>query len=229
MIGSGAPIQVIKPRFGELRLEKYARMSQRVNSSLFIPHNLLPSDGEALNHGPVFSAVESDQFFNELIDNIPWKSDVIKMFGKTITTARKVAWIGDDGLEYTYSGATKQPDPWTPLLKQLKSQVEERLGKPFNSCLLNLYHDGNEGMSWHRDNESSIVFGSAIACLSFGAERRFHFKHTRTKELITTELEHGSLLVMAGEIQTHWLHALPKSKKITTPRISLTFRQMKTH
>jgi alkylated DNA repair dioxygenase AlkB len=199
-----------------------------VTSSLFSPQNLLPSDGEAINHGPVFSQTESDKLFTSLLSDIPWESDVIKMFGKTITTSRKVAWVGDSGLSYTYSGATKQPIPWTPLLSKLKNRTEELLDAPFNSCLFNLYHDGTEGMSWHRDNESSIIPNSTIACLSFGAERRFHFKHTVTKERITTELEHGSLLVMAGEIQTHWLHALPKSTRITTPRISLTFRQMKT-
>ena len=198
-----------------------------MSTSLFTPQNLLPSHGEAFNHGPVFSVEDSNRFYGELLKEVPWKSDVIKMFGKTIATSRKVAWVGDDGLDYTYSGATKQPHPWTPLLTQLKNAIEDQLDESFNSCLLNLYHDGNEGMSWHRDNESSIVPNSTIACLSFGAERKFHFKHTETKERITTELEHGSLLVMAGEIQTHWLHALPKSKKITTPRISLTFRRMK--
>lgn len=199
-----------------------------MKTSLFPPQNLLPTDGEAFNHGPVFSGTEADQFFEKLLTNIPWQNDVIKMFGKTITTAREVAWVGDNGLDYTYSGATKKPFPWTSVLQSLRDTVEARLGETFNSCLLNLYHDGSEGMSWHRDNESSIIPHSPIACLSFGAARRFHFKHTVTKERITTELEHGSLMVMVGETQTHWLHALPKSTKVTEPRISLTFRQMKT-
>lgn len=198
-----------------------------MRSSLFDPHNLLPLDGKAINHGPIFSMEESDQFFMKLMSGLPWKSDIIKMFGKTITTTRKVAWVGDDGLDYTYSGATKRPLQWTPLLTQLKDRVEEHLEESFNSCLLNLYHDGGEGMSWHRDNESLIIPHSTIASLSFGAKRRFHFKHIQTRERITTELEHGSLLVMAGEIQTHWLHALPKSKIIIAPRINLTFRKMK--
>ena len=149
------------------------------------------------------------------------------MFGKTIVTARKVAWFGDAGLDYTYSGKTKSPLPWSELLLKLKRLTEEKTGHLFNSCLLNLYHNGSEGMGWHRDNESSIVPHSPIACLSLGAERRFHFKHTTTKERITLELAPGSLLVMAGETQTHWQHALPKSTRISEPRISLTFRQMK--
>jgi len=151
---------------------------------------------------------------------------MVKIFGKTITTARKVAWYGDPYLAYKYSGTTKQPLAWTKLLKDLKELVEYKTGETFNSCLLNLYHNGSESMGWHRDNESSIRKHSPIACLSLGAERRFHFKHRLSQEKITTTLPHGSLLVMAGEIQTHWMHTLPKMARIKTPRISLTFRQM---
>ncbi|HCN79815.1 MAG TPA: alpha-ketoglutarate-dependent dioxygenase AlkB, partial [Verrucomicrobiales bacterium] len=96
-----------------------------MKTSLFEPHNLLPSDGKAINHGPIFSVEESDQFFTKLMAGVPWRSDVIKMFGKTITTTRKVAWVGDGGLDYTYSGATKCPLPWTALLTELKNRVEE--------------------------------------------------------------------------------------------------------
>ncbi len=199
-----------------------------MTTNLFPPENLLPVDGEAINHGSILQSAEADDLFRRLRSEIPWQHDVIKMFGKTIITTRMIAWYGDSGLDYTYSGTTKTPLPWTGQLTQLKQMVEGRAGANFNSCLLNLYHDGSEGMSWHRDNESSIVKDSTIACVSFGAVRRFHFKHTVTKERITTELEHGSLLTMAGEIQTHWLHGLPKSKKISQPRISLTFRQMRT-
>lgn len=197
-----------------------------MKSDLFPAENLLPSDGVALNHGCVVSG--ADQFLQQLLKEIPWQHDVVKMFGKTITTSRKIAWFGDPGLHYTYSGTTKTPLPWTELMEELKALTESATGEKFNSCLLNLYHDGSEGMSWHRDNESSIVTDSTIACLSFGAERRFQFKHTVTGERVTTELEHGSLLTMSGKIQTHWLHCLPKTTKISTPRISLTFRQMVT-
>lgn len=194
---------------------------------LFPPSNLLPCDGQAVNHGAVFGEGEAREIFDRLLAETPWQHDVIKMFGKVITTARKVAWLGDAGLDYRYSGSTKTPLPWTSTASRLKERVEELTGEGFNSCLLNLYHGGEEGMSWHQDNESSIVAHSAIACLSFGAARRFHFKHLGTRERITTVLESGSLLVMAGEVQTHWQHALPKSKKVREARISLTFRQMK--
>ena len=189
--------------------------------------NLLPEDGVVYYLPSVITPSESDAFFEKLTSDIPWQHDEVKMFGKTIVTARKVAWCGDSGLDYTYSGKTKSPLPWSELLLELKRLTEEKTGHHFNSCLLNLYHDGSEGMGWHRDNESSIVPHSPIACLSLGAERRFHFKHTTTKERITVELASGSLLVMAGETQTHWQHALPKSTRISEPRISLTFRQMK--
>jgi alkylated DNA repair dioxygenase AlkB len=189
--------------------------------------NLLPHDGLVHYHPSFIPSSETDRYLRELTDEIPWKHDEVTMFGKTIITARKVAWFGNPGLDYAYSGKTKSPLPWSELLLELKMMTEEKTGHLFNSCLLNLYHDGSEGMSWHRDNESSIVRDSPITCLSFGAERRFHFKHVTTKERITLELAPGSLLLMAGETQTHWLHALPKTTRVSEPRISLTFRQMK--
>ncbi|MEZ7919868.1 MAG: alpha-ketoglutarate-dependent dioxygenase AlkB [Akkermansiaceae bacterium] len=189
--------------------------------------NLLPQDGVVHYQSAFLSPAESARYFASLRNEIPWRSDEVTMFGKTIVTARKVAWFGDAGLDYTYSGKTKSPLPWTDLLRELKRLTEEQTGQLFNSCLLNFYHDGSEGMGWHRDNESSIIPHSTIACVSLGAERRFHFKHTTTKERITMELASGSLLLMEGETQTQWLHALPKSKRVSEPRISLTFRQMK--
>ncbi len=189
--------------------------------------NLLPHDGVVHYHPSLFSPTETESFLERLTHEIPWQHDEVNMFGKTIVTARKVAWFGDSGLDYTYSGKTKSPIPWTSLLLEFKKLTEQKIGSQFNSCLLNLYHDGSEGMGWHRDNESSIVKNSPIACLSFGAQRRFHFKHRVTKERITLELEPSSLLLMAGETQTHWMHSLPKSTRINTPRISLTFRKMK--
>ena len=188
--------------------------------------NLLPQEGDVRYHAGLISLSEADRYFKDLATEIPWRHDEVKMFGKTIVTARKVAWFGDSGLDYTYSGKMKSPLPWSALLLKLKTLTEEKTGHLFNSCLMNLYHDGSEGMGWHRDNESSIVKDSPIACLSFGAQRKFHFKHVVTKERITLELEPGSLLLMAGETQTHWQHALPKTTKVSEPRISLTFRQM---
>ena len=114
----------------------------------------------------------------------------------------------------------------TPELATLKLLVEKLTNNSFNSCLLNLYHDGNEGMAWHSDDEKSLGKDSTIASISLGAEREFRLKHKRGEEKISVRLENGSLLVMKGSTQSHWLHCIPKSKKITTPRINLTFRSM---
>lgn len=188
--------------------------------------NLLPCDGIVTYHGPILGQAEARNYYESLMSEVPWKNDEVVMFGKPVITARKVAWYGDPGMSYTYSGTTKQPLPWTRELHELKSIAEERTGAIFNSCLLNLYHDGREGMGWHSDDEKSLARDGAIASMSFGAERKFSFRHKRTRETVSVMLESGSLLVMAGETQTHWHHQLPKSAKVSTPRINLTFRTM---
>jgi alkylated DNA repair dioxygenase AlkB len=188
--------------------------------------NLLPCDGIVNYHGPILGVEETRHYRDRLLHGIPWKNDEVVLFGKPITTARKVAWYGDSNFSYTYSGTTKQALVWTPELAELKALVEQLTGTRFNSCLLNLYHDGNEGMGWHSDDEKSLGKDSSIASVSFGAEREFRLKHKRSDEKISILLESGSLLVMKGSTQTHWLHCIPKSKKITTPRVNLTFRTM---
>ena len=188
--------------------------------------NLLPYDGVATYHGRILADEEAWSHYNTLLYTIPWQHDELVIFGKHIITARQVAWHGDPGLAYTYSGSTKQPLPWTKELLELKALAEQHTGLAFNSCLLNLYHDGSEGMGWHSDDEKTIAPKSGIASLSFGAERKFAFRHKQTKETVPILLEHGSLLLMAGTTQAHWHHRLPPTKKINTPRINLTFRTM---
>lgn len=190
------------------------------------PGNLLPYDGVVDYRGVIFSSEESQILHDELLSDIPWKSDEVVMFGKRIVTARKTAWYGDSDFSYTYSGGTKQARPWTTGLARLKSIVGKASNATYNSCLLNLYHDGGEGMGWHSDDEKSLAEDAPIASLSFGAEREFRFKHKRTDDKISILLENGSLIVMRGPTQRHWLHSVPKSRKITTPRINLTFRTM---
>lgn len=189
--------------------------------------NLLPRDGEVNYCGRIFDDLEEDRVFLNLMNEVPWESDEVVMFGKKIITARKVAWFGDEPFPYKYSGTEKVALRWTPLLNDLKRRVEDLSGERFNSCLLNLYHDGSEGMGWHSDDESSIVKDSAIASLSFGVERKFSFKHRETKETTSLMLERGSLLVMKGSTQRFWAHALPKTKKVDSARVNLTFRLMK--
>ncbi len=188
------------------------------------PVNLLPKDGVVHYHGPVLSHAQADAAFATLMHDIAWQHDEAMIMGKKITTKRKVAWYADAPFSYTYSGITKTALAWTPALQKLKALVQEHSGETYNSCLLNLYHDGSEGMAWHSDAERDLKRNGAIGSLSLGAERKFAFKHKKTQEAVSVVLEHGSLLVMKGETQTHWLHRLPPSTRIHMPRINLTFR-----
>jgi len=188
--------------------------------------NLLPYDGEVNYYGPVIDLQTASRYLQTLLNTIEWKNDEAIIFGKHIITKRKVAWYGDAGFSYKYSGTTKHALAWTAELLQLKQLVETLTGDQFNSCLLNLYHTGDEGMAWHSDDEKSLGKNTTIASLSFGAERKFALKHRQSKEPRSVLLQNGSLLVMKGATQTNWLHSLPKTKKITIPRINLTFRTM---
>jgi Alkylated DNA repair protein len=188
--------------------------------------NLLPYNGIVNYYGKVMSAEKAGHYLDTLLNTIQWKNDEAIIFGRHIITKRKVAWYGDDGYSYTYSNTTKQALAWTKELLELKAVVEDITDEKFNSCLLNLYHDGNEGMAWHSDDEKSLGKDTSIASLSFGAERKFALKHRVRKEPAGLILEHGSLLVMKGSTQTHWLHSPPKSTKIKTARVNLTFRTM---
>lgn len=186
--------------------------------------NWLPKDGVVNYFGPIIPLEQADDFFKILADTIPWEADVVHMFGKRIVTKRKVAWYGDKPYDYTYSNTTKKALPWTPTLRELKEMAENLTNETYNSCLLNLYHTGEEGMGWHTDNEKELKINGAIASYSFGAERKFVFKHKTTKEKVELLLDHGSLLVMKGATQNHWLHRLPPTKKVGSARINLTFR-----
>jgi alkylated DNA repair dioxygenase AlkB len=191
--------------------------------------NLLPYDGTVLYFGQILTSQQANTYFDELFCSIAWKHDEAVIYGKRIITKRKVAWYGDHPFSYTYSKTTKHALAWSPVLLELKKMVEQLTEEVFNSCLLNLYHDGNEGMAWHSDGEADLRKNGAIASLSFGAERKFAFKHKLTKEKSELLLAHGSLLVMKDTTQTHWLHRLPPSKRITTTRINLTFRQIENY
>ncbi|WP_443944128.1 alpha-ketoglutarate-dependent dioxygenase AlkB family protein [Pedobacter sp. AW1-32] len=188
--------------------------------------NLLPQDGEVYYYGKILSSAKADEYYVRLMENIAWQNDEAFIMGKHIITKRKVAWYGDKAFEYTYSNASKSAHVWTEELLALKKLCEIHSGKTFNSCLLNLYHNGDEGMAYHSDDEKSLLKNGAVASLSFGAERKFLFKHKQTKITISTFLEHGSLLMMEGETQQNWLHRLPPTKKVNRPRINLTFRTM---
>ena len=191
--------------------------------------NLLPHDGTVNYYGKIFSKKEADFYYDRLLQDIQWENDKAIIFGKEIITKRKVAWYGEKPYEYTYSNTTKCALPWTKELLELKVLIEKETSETFNSCLLNLYHTGEEGMAWHSDGETDLKKNGAIASLSFGAERKFAFKHKQTEEKVQLLLEHGSLLVMKDTTQTYWLHRLPPTKLITKPRINLTFRTIVNH
>ncbi len=187
---------------------------------------IINKDGIAVYYGCILNAETLPSIYDDLFNKIAWQQDQIMMFGKAITTKRKVAFYADNHIDYTYSSMKKKGLPWTPELIQIKEEVESLTSTTYNACLLNLYHTGEEGMGWHSDDEKEIIVNSSIASLSIGAERKFAFKHKATKETISIKLENGSLLEMKGSIQQNWWHSLPKTKKVGTPRINLTFRQM---
>ena len=186
--------------------------------------NILPFNGITNYHGKILNKTQCDFYYNSLLENINWKNDEAIIFGKLIITKRKVAWYGDSEYDYTYSKITKKANLWTKELLALKEIVEKESNETYNSCLLNLYHSGEEGMAYHSDGEKMLKKNGAIASLSLGAERKFSFKHKKNKQRIDVFLENGSLLVMKEGTQTNWLHRLPPTKKVNSPRITLTFR-----
>ncbi|ASS48980.1 MAG: DNA methylase [Candidatus Fluviicola riflensis] len=188
--------------------------------------NKLPKDGTVFYYGILMSIQQADHYLERLLNTIEWKNDEAVIFGKHIITKRKVAWYGNDSYSYTYSNTTKTALPWTQELMELKQLAEATTGATYNSCLLNLYHDGSEGMAWHSDDEKMLNRHGSIASLSFGAERKFAFKHKKDQQIVSLVLEHGSLLEMKDETQTHWLHRLPPTTRVKRPRVNLTFRQM---
>jgi alkylated DNA repair dioxygenase AlkB len=202
-------------------------MEQMTMFNEYRSSNVLNKDGTVNYWGKILSCEEANQYFGLLMQNILWEKDEVIIFGKNITTKRKVAWYGDSVYLYTYSNTTKRASAWTKDLFELKQIVEKYAETKFNSCLLNLYHNGNEGMGWHSDDEKPLGKNNTIASLSFGAERKFSFKHKQTKQTVSLVLEHGSLLIMKGATQSNWLHSLPKSKNMTQPRINLTFRSIR--
>ncbi|MEM1283248.1 MAG: alpha-ketoglutarate-dependent dioxygenase AlkB [Chlamydiota bacterium] len=171
-----------------------------------------------------YTDVEADQLMKELLF-LPWETEEIKMFGKIITVPRKVLWVADEGVNYKNSGKEHYPKKWNRELSKIRKRLEKEISS-FNSVLCNLYHDGRDYMGWHQDNEPELGQRPTIASLTFGAERKFQFRHRITKEKVEITLTHGSLLVMYGNSQDLWQHALPKMLRVKDPRINLTFRNI---
>ena len=191
------------------------------------PLKVITRDGRVDYFPGVFELDSCVTLFAALMNSLDWQVDQIIMFGRKITTKRKVAWVGDDGCSYTYSGVKKHPQPWTPELLLIKNKLEAVAQWQFNSCLLNLYHDGSEGMGWHSDNEKELERMAPIASLSLGGERKFTFRHKTDKTTVSLVLENGSVLLMHAPNQEFWAHSLVKTKLPIAPRINLTFRAIR--
>lgn len=166
----------------------------------------------------------ADQLFSDLLENYNWQGGTIKLFGKVYEIPRKQLYFATQGKNYGYSGHRLPISPWTDRLAQLKQLISASSGYTFNVCLANLYRDGNDSNGWHADNEKELGENPIIASVSMGVTRRFDLKHQKTKERISFKLNHGSLLIMGGEMQHYWKHQIPKERKIIDPRINLTFR-----
>ena len=192
--------------------------------------NWLPKDGTVNYYGKLLNQEVADNYFSKLSQNIEWQNDKILIFGKHIVTKRKVAWYGDKQFKYTYSKIPKLALSWTKELLEIKSAIENKTGEKFNSCLLNLYHNGDEGMAWHSDDENELGRNPVIGSVSLGAERNFKLRHKNHKLNGQKEqiiLKHGSFLLMKGTTQHFWMHEIPRTAKPIGPRINLTFRIIK--
>lgn len=166
-----------------------------------------------------------DGYFEVFKNTIPWQQDDIRIFGKTYAQPRLTALFGNNGKPYSYSNITMQPHDFTRELLAIKEKIEVISKNSFTTCLLNLYRDGKDSNGWHADNEKELGENPVIASISLGQERYFHLKHRQRKELKhKLLLEHGSLLLMKGTTQHHWLHQIPKTAKPISERINLTYR-----
>ena len=203
-------------------------------TDLFAPaptDNLLPYNGKVNDLGIIID--DATALYNTLLNELPWQSDIVTLFGKTHITTRQIVWMGDTDADYQYSGHVRQTVPWSDIVFHVKQEIEQALAKigvttNFNTCLLNYYPSGADGMGYHADDEKELGHQPVIASLSLGATRKFVFKHKKTQDKVELYLESGQLVVMHGDTQTFWKHTITKTKTVDAGRISLTFRHMLT-
>ncbi len=189
------------------------------------PIQILPFDGQVFYYPNFFETSIEQNIIQSLTENVAWKQEQIRMFGKMLDMPRLTAWYGEEDKVYQYSGLQNIPLPWTDQMLQLKNKIENKTETAYNAALFNYYRNGNDSMGWHSDNEKELGQNPTIASVSFGATRTFQFKHrTEKTPNISIELEHNSLLFMTKETQHHWLHQIPKTKKNVAARINITFR-----
>lgn len=188
--------------------------------------NLAPFDGD-LHYLPGFYlSDQADEYYEQLSRNLDWQQEQLFIYGRWLPVPRLMAWYGDAEAYYRYSGVLHQPQPWLPVLSLIQDDMQALCGQRFNSVLANLYRHGQDSMGSHADNEKELGQNPLIASLSFGDSRLLRFKHIKTGQKLDIDLQHGDLLLMAGELQHHWRHELPKTRKPKQPRINLTFRRI---
>ena len=223
-------------------------------TDLFAPNpteNLLPYDGQLYDLGQLdlgMVACNDTDLYQQLLTTLPWRADIVTLFGKTHVTKRQIVWMGDAGLSYRYAGHTHQATDWHPLVFHVKQIIEDKirtlgiaghthslsdkeLPAYFNACLLNYYPSGSEGMGYHADDEKELGAQPLIAALSLGATRKMLFRHKsatqkNSSDKVDLYLSSGQLIVMAGVTQQYWKHSIAKTAKVSAGRISLTFRRM---
>ena len=209
-------------------------------TDLFAPtptDNLLPYDGQVNDLGVVIN--EANALYENLLTELPWQPDIVTLFGKTHVTTRQIVWMGDHDVSYHYSGQTRRAIPWSKQMLHVKRHIEQQLSSSginvdFNSCLLNHYPSGEDGMGYHADDEKELGAQPIIASLSLGARRKFVFKHKTIRQKnkpvkVELYLESGQLIVMHGDTQDFWMHTITKTKTVASGRISLTFRKVLPH
>ena len=207
--------------------QRVASSRRDPRGSLIFGHGFALPDAQVGLVDSFLAPEEAALFFHELLAGIRWRQDTIKMWGKVHDVPRLQQWFADDGMAYTWSGIRMEPEPWIAPLERLRARLHEALGLRFNTALANLYRDGNDTVGWHADDEPELGEAPVIASVSLGATRDFVLRHRTRPELVQSiSLAHGSLLVMEGETQMHWRHCVPRRKRVSTPRINLTFRHV---
>ncbi len=198
-------------------------MSQ-LSLTLDAGQNLLPGDGEAFLHTDAIPAGRALWMYERLMEEVDWRQEQVTVMGRTLAAPRLTAWYGTTG--YVYSGVRHEASPPPPEVVAIQGVAEAVAGHAFNAVLLNLYRDGSDSVSWHADNEAGLGRNPVIASVTLGERRKFQLKHRRSGQRLDLMLENGSILVMGGAIQHHWLHQIPKTRQFKAPRINLTFRSM---
>ncbi|GAB3107544.1 alpha-ketoglutarate-dependent dioxygenase AlkB [Aestuariicella hydrocarbonica] len=204
-----------------------------MQSSLFAsaePQRFMLQGGELTLYPQWVSERKACSLFRWLEKSLAWEQSVIQIYGRPVVIPRLNAWYGDPGCNYQYSGYRLPLNAWLDPLSEIRTRLHDELGVETNSVLANLYRDGQDSVGWHSDDEPELGQNPVIASLSLGGERRFSFRHRRDKTMppLHLTLTPGSLLVMSGAVQHNWHHCLPKSRKVTAPRINLTYRKVVT-